>query len=375
MQLQNEPPVPLQAIRTPNQQITRTIPRVLPATAGLGPQQSPPYYGGMFPRSPQPTTGASLLTTPSVLSAAGIVTGSNYGLQSAFYPEMAMLPPISPLQSTTVANLPDITQLQATSSLPVPKPAICQPSALHAQPPTQGSSSLSASVGPGTATVPLPLSLRISLLNLKLLTTETSHKSSEIQNFYHLKAAQIENERYQTLQASYSKPWQLTSIEQIYDQEHSALISHVEDMCRILDTKSEGSQFASPQPSNTSSTSNMKSSAQGPQSPKTPSLLSIDSAVLSSNTQTNKTRRSRLTATAISIMERWYQQNEEHPYPNQDTTQLLATSGNISPEQVKKWFANRRLRKGDTKKLSEIARRRKRPLDSQDSYTKRMRQL
>ena len=340
------------------------LPRVPPATAGLGPQQSPPYYGGMFPRSPQPTTGGALLNTHSVLSAAGTATGSNYGLQSAFYPEMAMLPPISPLQSTTVANLPDITPLQATSSLPVGTPAICQPPALPAQPPTQGSSSLSASIGPGTATVPLPLSLRISLLNLKLLTTETSHKSSEIQNFYHLKAAQIENERYQTLQASYSKPWQLTSIEQIYDQEHSALISHVEDMCRILDTKSEGSQFASSQPSNTSSTSNIKSSAQGPQSPKTPS-----------NTQTNKTRRSRLTVTAISIMERWYQQNEEHPYPNQDTTQLLATSGNISPEQVKKWFANRRLRKGDTKNLSEIARRRKRPLDSQDSYTKRMRQL
>ena len=74
-------------------------------------------------------------------------------------------------------------------------------------------------------------------------------------------------------------------------------------------------------------------------------------------------------------MERWYQHNEEHPYPNQDATQLLATAGSISPEQVKKWFANRRLRNGNTKDLTEIARRRKRPLDSEETFSKRMRQL
>ena len=365
-------------MRILNQETTRQLQRLLPkvppvSAAGTGLQQSPPYYSGMFP-SPQPTTASA--TTRSAPPAAQPVTpsGSNHGLQSTIYPEMSMLPAISPLQSTDAANLPDFTQFQATPSLPLPTPAISQPPATPVQQQMQGSISLSASVGPGTATVPLPLSLRISLLNLKLLTTETDHKSSahEIQNFYHLKAAQIENARYQALQDSYSKPWQLTTINQIYDQQHNALISHVEDMCHLLDIKSEGSQFQNTRPSNSSSTSNTTSS------PETPCLSSTDSAMLSSRTSvtapTNKTR-SRLTATAISIMERWYQQNEEHPYPNQDTTQLLATSGNISPEQVKKWFANRRLRKGDTKKLSEIARRRKRPLDSQDSYTKRMRQL
>ena len=358
------------------------MPAATAAVPGL--QQSPPYYSGMFPTSPRPTAGATtgviLPATASALPTTSAPSGLNPAVQSAFYPEIAMLPAISPLQSTAAANLSDNNQSQPTSAQ---APGTQLPSRLVQPLPNLGSTPnpLPTAIGLGTATVPLPLSLRISLLNLKLLTTETSHKSSahEIQNYYHLKAAQIENARYQALQASYSKPWQLTSIDQIYDQQHNALISHVEDMCRILDTKSKGSQFASIQQSNSSPTSNTASSVQSPQSPETPCLSSTDSAMLSSRTSvtapTNKTRRSRLTATSISIMERWYQQNEEHPYPNQDTTQLLATSGNISPEQVKKWFANRRLRKGDTKKLSEIARRRKRPLDSQDSYTKRMRQL
>ena len=146
-------------MRILNQETTRQLQRLLPkvppvSAAGTGLQQSPPYYSGMFP-SPQPTTASA--TTRSAPPAAQPVTpsGSNHGLQSTIYPEMSMLPAISPLQSTDAANLPDFTQFQATPSLPLPTPAISQPPATPVQQQMQGSISLSASVGPGTATVPL----------------------------------------------------------------------------------------------------------------------------------------------------------------------------------------------------------------------------
>ena len=58
---------------------------------------------------------------------------------------------------------------------------------------------------------------------------------------------------------------------------------------------------------------------------------------------------------AIRIMKTWYQRNIRHPYPSQDTAEFFAKAGGITVEQVKKWFANKRMRSGNTKSLHEIA--------------------
>ena len=62
-------------------------------------------------------------------------------------------------------------------------------------------------------------------------------------------------------------------------------------------------------------------------------------------------------------MQNWYERNAEHPHPSHDTCSVMAQAGGITVEQVKKWFANKRLRNGQTKSIKEIARRRKLPLD------------
>lgn len=62
---------------------------------------------------------------------------------------------------------------------------------------------------------------------------------------------------------------------------------------------------------------------------------------------------------AIRVMESWYMRNEDHPYPNNQTVEVLSSAGQIAPGQVRKWFANRRLRSKNTKPQSVIAQHKK----------------
>lgn len=78
-----------------------------------------------------------------------------------------------------------------------------------------------------------------------------------------------------------------------------------------------------------------------------------------------------LSKRAVQLMEKWYDNHLEHPYPNTDTIEQLATAGNITSEQVKKWFANKRNRSNNTRTLTEIAKKKRQlALKSMDCYTK-----
>lgn len=65
--------------------------------------------------------------------------------------------------------------------------------------------------------------------------------------------------------------------------------------------------------------------------------------------------RPHLSKDAVRLMEHWYQQNLNHPYPTNSVIEMLAQAGNIGIEQVKKWFANKRNRSSNTRSLTEIA--------------------
>jgi hypothetical protein len=65
--------------------------------------------------------------------------------------------------------------------------------------------------------------------------------------------------------------------------------------------------------------------------------------------------RPHLNKEAIRLMEHWYRQNLDHPYPTSSSIEMLAHAGNIGIEQVKKWFANKRNRNSNTRSLTEIA--------------------
>lgn len=63
-----------------------------------------------------------------------------------------------------------------------------------------------------------------------------------------------------------------------------------------------------------------------------------------------KKSKSRLLSTkAVALMQDWYDNHLENPYPNEDEKKELADLGNISMGQVKAWFANKRNRSLNTK--------------------------
>ncbi|RNA25745.1 Pre-B-cell leukemia transcription factor 4, partial [Brachionus plicatilis] len=47
---------------------------------------------------------------------------------------------------------------------------------------------------------------------------------------------------------------------------------------------------------------------------------------------------------AVSLLNKWFIENRDYPYPDEQTTDYLAREAEISVKQVKKWFANKRVR-------------------------------
>lgn len=184
--------------------------------------------------------------------------------------------------------------------------------------------------------VAMPVTLRISMLNLKFMKLEQSCSNmqvKELQSFYLLKSSQLESDRYTSLSSAQGNFCMQTSTNNYFDVEHHSLIDRVEQSLKAIEN------------------SLAKSTAKPRSATKT-----VDNSSKSSTVKTNTI----LNPVALQIMSNWYDRNSEHPYPSYDTAEVMAKAGGISVEQVKKWFANRRLRKGDTKHITQIAKRRKR---------------
>ena len=72
-------------------------------------------------------------------------------------------------------------------------------------------------------------------------------------------------------------------------------------------------------------------------------------------TQPVQKQRANFSRKSIQIMEDWYAQHTDYPYLDPITAELLAIQCNITVEQVKKWFGNKRNRCQNTRSLTEIA--------------------
>ena len=51
---------------------------------------------------------------------------------------------------------------------------------------------------------------------------------------------------------------------------------------------------------------------------------------------------------AVCVLNAWYEQHFDHPYPEDDAVEILAANAAISASQVKKWMANKRVRSCNT---------------------------
>ena len=56
-----------------------------------------------------------------------------------------------------------------------------------------------------------------------------------------------------------------------------------------------------------------------------------------------------LNHSALQLLEAWYLDNIDHPYPTRQTVDLMADRGNITGAQVRKWMANKRARNMNTR--------------------------
>ena len=56
----------------------------------------------------------------------------------------------------------------------------------------------------------------------------------------------------------------------------------------------------------------------------------------------------RLNERTVDMLQDWYDKNTQHPYPSENEAVRLAAEGGITPAQVKKWMANKRVRMHNT---------------------------
>ena len=184
----------------------------------------------------------------------------------------------------------------------------------------------------------MPLTVRISMINLKfmkLLESKSKSQIKQIQDYYYLKSAELESKRFTML--ALDKEDQSTNA--CFDQQHHGLLDQTEKSLQQVQEK--------------------LAHARRQQTIKKTEETSPKSAVPSQS-------KSGINPVALKIMTNWYERNTEHPYPSYETADVMAKAGNISVDQVKKWFANRRLRLGNTKNIKVIAKRRKRAHEDDD---------
>ncbi|XP_033751642.1 uncharacterized protein LOC117335626 [Pecten maximus] len=146
------------------------------------------------------------------------------------------------------------------------------------------------------------------------LTDNFPEDVKQLSSFYRYQAALVETERFRSLHTqNYAADYQ-RSLNLHYDSQLHQIMTRVEQSLILLEESSINkcsSRVIKPRP-----------------------LLSKKS---------------------IKVMEEWYENHLEHPYPTASTVELLAERGKITTEQVKKWFANKRNRSNNTRTLTEIA--------------------
>ena len=137
----------------------------------------------------------------------------------------------------------------------------------------------------------------------------------ELSNFYHQQSSEIETERLKEIHDEHTPTSYRNYLNNYYDHQLHLIMDRVEKSLRILsDTK--------------------KDVMPGFRAMKTRPLLSRK---------------------AVAMMEEWYSRNFEHPYPSNTAVEALAKAGEITTEQVKKWFANKRNRSKNSKSMREVA--------------------
>jgi len=228
----------------------------------------------------------------------------------------------------------------------------------------------------------VPLSVRIGYLQNLLMSADLkccNSQVTELEAFYHLQSNYLESTRYNKLQTvAPFNPWLCASINTYYDNMHHTLISRILQSVDILqksiyqlETPSETYNPILDHPAKGSTelyqdTAHKRiqviTTLDNPINVTVPKICHKTLQIKSRATKQCKQlfrRKGVLNPVAVRIMQAWYNNNSEHPYPGYDAAKVMAEAGDITVDQVKKWFANHRRRSNNTKPIKEIAQRRK----------------
>ena len=196
-------------------------------------------------------------------------------------------------------------------------------------------------------TFPVPYQVRLASLQTRIFQATSSvgdiPELQQLRTFCQHQSYHIDIERNQSLQLSLKMPWLFQNINSYHDYLQHQLVDRIESSLNLLLSCHHRTQ-----PQQTSPTA-LPSSHE-----ELVRTLTAAQKVLA-----RKKKSPSLNPTAVKIMTLWYKRNEAHPYPTQSTAEVMAKAGGIRAEQVKKWFANKRKRSGNTKPFKEITTKRR----------------
>ena len=254
---------------------------------------------------------------------------------------------------------------------------------------------------------PTPLTERETRLDDRFTTLRRTYSDRvhELSTFHRYQSAIVESERYSAL-LNNSDAYH-HSIDQYYDNLRHQIIDRVEtsvaslESTQLADPTNATTQFTNPTNASTQFTNATNASTQftnatdattqfanptnattqfadptnattqfiNPTSASTQFTNPISASTQSTMQFTDPLKqlqearvirtRPTLSRKATHLMETWYNSNLEYPYPSPDTIARLATTGHVTEEQVKKWFANKRNRTRNVRPMSVISQRKR----------------
>ncbi len=129
-----------------------------------------------------------------------------------------------------------------------------------------------------------------------------------------------------------------------YDKQRLKLVTDF--MGRLSTMKRNGKLIAA-----TSPTANVELSPSANSSLGSADNISCDTKLAAE--EVSKAKHPAFGATTAAILDQWYQEYRNNPYPSNEDMFLLVQQTGLKPTQVRKWLCNRRLRDGNTKGMSQ----------------------
>ena len=216
----------------------------------------------------------------------------------------------------------------------------------------------------------LPLTVRISMLQLRLRKQAGRARQEAVRFYYMQRSEDLEAERYQELTLEGTTDWHHAQTNAYFDMKHHALLDSVESYLSQEEGRKRKRCPEEEAPCKRSRVLPTTTPATLPPAPAAPVTSTPVTSTPATSTPVNPVNpvdpvpRVKKTAkrivgtpfnnTTTAILERWYDNNKQHPYPSYDTSASLAQSTGLTVEQVKKWFSNRRMRSRSAKSWMAI---------------------